>query len=443
MVGPMKSRLARFLFFIRIQWPLLLAGFLVLLAFYITFQFVEEAPPKEITLASGPKGGGYDYFAAQYAEAMAKEGVRVKILETKGSLENLQLLQDPESGVDVAFTQGGVGWMSGAYTYSPEESSIRSIAKIYEEPLWIFTLNKAGFAALRDLKGKRIAVGPKGSGANALGVDLLKWSGVTAENALFIELSQDDALKALIDGKADVAFFVGGTGSPFLRRCASNPALQLHSFDDADAYLRRFPYLSAVRLPRSVLDLGLNIPPSDVILLAPAATLATRKNLHDALAYLFLDTAKKLHGGHSILSNAGAFPSAGNLEFPLHHEAARYFKSGPPLLQRFLPYHIAAFIDRTKILILPLLTLLLPLIKIAYPTYRWSIRRKIWKWYKSVGAIESQYHGGQSKREDLMRRIQDLEKSVSEVQVPFAYASELYTLRHHIVMVRKMVVAEE
>lgn len=439
----MKSRLERFLFFIRIQWPLILAVLLVLFAFYVTFQFVEEAPPKEVTLAAGPKGGGYDYFAQKYAEVLAQNGVKVNILETKGSLENLQLLENPASDVDVAFTQGGVGWMSGAYSYLPEESNIRSIAKIYEEPLWVFSRSKAGFTALRDLKGKRIAIGPKGSGANALGVDLLKWNSVTPENTTFIELNQDAALQALLEGKADAAFFVGGTGSPFLKRCASNPALQLHSFDDAEAYTRRFPYLSAVRLPRNVLDLGLNIPPSDVVLLAPSATLATRKNLHEALVYLFLDTAKKLHGGHSILSNAGAFPSADNLEFPLHAEASRYFKSGPPLLQRYLPYHIAAFIDRTKILILPLLTLLLPLIKVAYPTYRWSIRRKIWKWYKSVSTIESEHHRGDSKAEDLMLRIKELEKKVAKVQVPFAYASELYTLRHHIVMVKKMIATKE
>jgi TRAP transporter TAXI family solute receptor len=439
----MTSRFRNLLFFIRIQWPLILAVALVLFGFYITFQFVEEPPPKQLTLAGGAKGGGYDYFAGKYAEALAKNGVKVKILETKGSLENLQLLQDPNSGVDVAFTQGGVGWMSGAYSYSPEESSIRSIAKIYEEPLWIFTRKNAGFTALRDLKGKRLSVGPRGSGANALGVDLLKWNAISPENTTFLELSQEEALTALNESRVDAVFFVGGTGSPFLKRCATNPSLLLHSFDDAPAYIRRFPYLSAVTLPRSVLDLGLNIPPLDVILLAPSATLASRQDLHGALVYLLLDTAKQLHSGHSILSNAGTFPSGLNLEFPLHKEASRYFQSGPPLLQRYLPYHIAAFIDRTKILLLPLLTLLLPLFKIAYPTYRWSIRRKIWKWYKSVSVIESDHYRGQSDKAELLTRIQELEKQVAKVQVPFSYASELYTLRQHIDMVHQMIAAKE
>jgi TRAP transporter TAXI family solute receptor len=438
-IPPMMTVLKNWIHFVRVQWLLIVASLFVVAAFVLTFQFVEPPPPKHLTLAAGTKGGGYDYFAQKYAKALAKDGVKVEIRETNGSIENLQLLQNPDSGVDVAFTQGGVGWMAGVYQESADESPIRSLAEIYVEPLWIFTRHDAPFAALRELKGKRLAAGLPGSGSRALAIDLLKWSGVTPENSKILELSQDAAFKALKEGEADAVFFVGGTGSPFLRKSASDPAVVLHSFGDAAAYLRRFPFLSTVTLPRSVLDFGLNVPPTDVVLVAPAATLVTREDLHPALVFLLLNAAKQFHGGHSIISNLGDFPSAKNLEFPLHKEAARYFKNGPPLLQRFLPYHLAAFIDRTKILILPLLTLLLPLIKVAYPTYRWSIRRKIWKWYREISQVETDYLRGESDPADLLRQVQELERAVARVQVPDAYASELFTLRQHISMIRQLV----
>ncbi|MFQ3671743.1 MAG: C4-dicarboxylate ABC transporter substrate-binding protein, partial [Verrucomicrobiia bacterium] len=196
-------------------------------------------------------------------------------------------------------------------------------------------------------------------------------------------------------------------------------------------------------IPRSVYDLARDIPSRDLVLVAPATALVTREELHPALVYLFLETARELHGGHSVLANAGQFPNAENLEFPLHPEAARYFQSGPSFLQRYLPFHWAVLIDRTKFLALPLLTLLIPLMRVAYPTYRWSIRRQIWKWYRMVHGIEQDYGKGQATREELRARILELEEKLAGVHVPLAYAAELYTLRHHLVMIRKRIDRDE
>jgi TRAP transporter TAXI family solute receptor len=429
--------------YLRLNWIFITAALGIVLAFVVAFQFVEPAPPKVLTLAAGQAGGGYDYFAQQYAQELKKNGIEVRILETRGSLENMRLLQDGARSVDAVFAQGGTGWMAGVYSYSPEESRLRSVAEIYEEPLWIFTRKGGGFEGLRDLKGRRLAVGLEGSGACALTVDLLKWNGIHAGNTVFSETSEPEAADALKSGKVDAAFFVGGPRSPFLQKCAADSALELHSFADSAAYARRFGYLDAVTLPAGVLDLGARVPRKDTVLLSPDATLLVREDLHPALVYLLLAAAEKLHGGHGLLSNAGDFPSKDNLEFPLHAEAERYFQSGPPFLQKYLPYHLAAFIDRTKILFLPLLTLLLPLFKIVYPTYQWSVRRSIWKWYKQVVAIEAEYYQGKAANTELLERLRALEMRVAEVHVPFAYASELYTLRHHLVMVRKMIERDE
>ncbi|GAB4249220.1 MAG: TAXI family TRAP transporter solute-binding subunit [Candidatus Methylacidiphilales bacterium] len=433
----------RFWAWCRLYWPVMAVVVGVAGSIWLAFELVEPAPPRRLVLAAGPPGGGYDYWARRYQEAFAREGITLEIRETNGSIDNLRLVHDPQSGVDVAFAQSGVGWMAGVFAESPDESPILSIGKLYFEPLWIFTRSGEGFGALRELKGKRLAVGIEGSGTKALAVDLLKWSGVTPENATFIELARDREIEALLSGEVDAAFRVEGDGSPTLRRWVADSRVELHSFPDTDAYVRRFGFLTRAILPESVYDFARNVPDQQIELIAPATVLVTTEALHPALVYLFLETARKLHGGHSILADAGQFPNATNLEFPLHPEAERYFQHGPPFLQRYLPFHWAVLIDRTKFLLLPLLTLLIPLIRIAYPTYRWSVRRNIWKWYKMVHEIEDHHQKGCASRNDLKARLDSLERKLAEVQVPLAYAAELYTLRHHLIMTRKRIERDE
>jgi TRAP transporter TAXI family solute receptor len=427
----------------RTRWPVILVVFLAIILFVVAFQYVEPAPPSHITLAAGPSSGGYYYFAEKYAQALAQKGITVTIQETQGSLENLQLLNQPNSSVDVCMAQGGVGWMAGVYQYSPSESRIRSIAEIYYEPLWIFTRSDQTLSALRELQGKRLAIGPVGSGSHALAADLLKWSGVDAKNSAVLTLPEAAAAEALLENRVDAAFFVGASSSPFLNQLMRNGDLKLHSFPEIKAYLRRFGYLSQVILPRSVLDLANDIPSQEILLPAPATTLMSREDLHPALVYLLIETAIQINGGHSIFSDAGDFPSIRNIEFPAHAEALRYFEHGPPFLQRYLPYHIAVFIDRTKILLLPLLTLLLPLIKIIYPTYRWSVRRNIWKWYRVVHRIEKDLLEESASCEQLIERLSELQTKVILMRVPPAYSGELYHLRHHLLLVKEEILRRQ
>ncbi len=422
---------------IRTRWLVILIIGLSLSLFVVAFQYVEPAPPSHITVAAGPNPGGYYYFAEKYAEILARKGITVTIRETRGSLENLQLLNDPDSDVDVVFAQGGVGWMAGVYQYSPTETEIRAIAEIYYEPLWIFTSPENPFHALRDLRGKRLAIGPDGSGSHALAYDMLKWSGANVENTTFLDLSQDEAVDALLRGQIDAAFFVAASGSPFIRELMLMPELRLHSFNEVPAYLRRYGYLRSLTLPESVLDLERHIPAEDIQLLAPTTTLMSRADLHPALAYLFIETAIEVNGGHDIFSNFREFPTIRNIEFPPHEETERYFEHGAPFLQRFLPYHLAVFIDRTKILLLPLLTLILPLFKVIYPTYRWSVRRNIWKWYRVAHQIEKDLVEDNETTENLLKRLEDLQSKVLCLKVPPAYSGELYHLRHHLLLVKE------
>ena len=82
---------------------------LTLAGFVVAYQFVEPAPPRRIAIATGGEEGAYYGFAERYAELLARDGITLEVRGTSGSIENLGLLAASESGIDVAFVQGGTG----------------------------------------------------------------------------------------------------------------------------------------------------------------------------------------------------------------------------------------------------------------------------------------------------------------------------------------------
>jgi TRAP-type uncharacterized transport system substrate-binding protein len=116
--------------FLRSNWHVvtiaLTAGVVVCAAAFL----LSTMPPRSIAMATGPEGGGYYEIGRQYQALLARAGVKLKLIETAGSLENLELLRDPKSGVDIALVQGGsVGKAPG---------ELESLGTLFYEPLWIF-----------------------------------------------------------------------------------------------------------------------------------------------------------------------------------------------------------------------------------------------------------------------------------------------------------------
>ena len=193
------------------------------------------------------------------------------------------------------------------------------------------------------------------------------------------------------------------------------------------------------------MNLAGNIPPVDISLIAPAATLVAHEELHPALSDLVLQVSDDLFSGSGMFAQEGQFPSAELMDFPLSPEAERYYKSGPPLLQQFLPFWAATLIDRLKVLLLPLLALLLPLSKILPPTYRWSVRKKIYNWYEELQQVDQSASEIPTEKnlELCLARLDKIETEVREVEVPLGYAHELYILRQHIDLLARQIAIEE
>jgi TRAP transporter TAXI family solute receptor len=401
--------------------------------------FVEAPPPSKIVIAAGGKSGAYYRFGLKYAEELKKEGLTVEVRETAGSVENLQLLQADGSGVALAIVQSGVA--------EPEDRDrLQALGSVYREPLWVFYRGAEPLDRLSQLADKRIGVGPSGSGTYAVARQLLAANGLVEPSgsedgarAVLVKENVADAARALQKGELDAAFFVAALEADYIRELLNDDRVRLLSFSQHEAYQRQFRFLSPVTLPAGLINLGQNLPPRDVSLVAPTAMLVARKDLHPALVPLLLNAATRIHGKGDELSNPGEFPSPSYTDIPVSEEAEHYYKSGPPMLQRMLPFWLASLVDRLKVMLIPLIMLLLPLIRAAPPLVRWRTRRKIFIWYSALREIDQRRAAGLSGPEidPLLARLRDIEQQVTFVEVPLSYMGEVYHLRLHLTMLRE------
>ena len=405
---------------------------LVLAGFALTYRYVDPAPPKKIRIAAGVEDGAYTASARAYAEILAKDGLTLEVVTTSGSIDNLRLLSSERRGVDVAFVQGG--------TLPDDAQDLVALGSVFLEPLWVFVRTDRGVQRLTDFKGRRVAVGVEGSGTRVLALQLLQASGV-ADPALLVALGTRDAVNALLGGSVDAAFFVTARPQPMLEALLRAPTARLLSIPRADAFAKHFRFLSKVTLPEGGLDLAANVPPRDVTLLAPAAALVAREDLHPALIDELLAAATEVHGPGELFSEPGEFPSTKYLDLPLSPEAARFHRSGLRFLRRYLPFWAATLARRSLILLIPIVTLLIPVLRFAPQVYRWGVRRRVYRWYKHLRVIEDEVDRAASPedRARILTQLDGLERKLARLKLPAAHAESLYHLKNHIDLVRRLV----
>jgi len=404
-------------------------GLIVLVAFLIAYQFVKPAPPDRVLIATGQEEGAYKAFADRYGSILTREGIELVVRTTAGSVENLQLLESGE--VDVGFVQGGVPG-------ELEDTQLSSLGSLYFEPLWLFHRSQTALSRLNELTGLRIAVGSQGSGTRALVTRLLMDNGVDGRNAVLLEIGGAKAAAALEEGEVDVAFFVTSATNRLIKRLLHAPEIALASLQRAEAYARRYRFLSTLVLPEGSMDLAENIPAQPVKLLASAANLVAGPELHPAIVDLLLQAAEEVHGPGSWFEASGQFPTTEYLDFTLNRQANRFYKYGPPFLQRFMPFWAASLVDRLKIMLLPLVVLLIPVVKIMPPVYAWRMRSRIYRWYRELNRVDLaiSQESENTRHDELLARLDRIEHELQGVKVPLSFASQLYHLRQHIDLVR-------
>lgn len=417
---------------------------LLVMAYYA----LDPMPPKRLRLATGPEQSAYETIGARYRERLARFGVTVELVPTAGSLDNFQRLAGPggEAGdVDFGFVQGG-----SADPEQAREAEVTSLGSLFYEPVWLFYREAApGLArdgvlgSLAGLAGWRVATGPAGTGVPILFERLLEANRIDAGAIERLPLEHTPAVVELLAGGIDAIVFASAPESPLVRMLLQTPGIGLLDFAQADAYERRFGFLSKVLLPRGVVDLGADVPPVDHRLVATTATLVARADTHPALVQLMVQAAAGLHGEPGWFSRAGAFPAPGGMEVPLADEAARFYRDGRPLLQRYLPFWLANLVDRMWVVLAAIVAVLIPLSRLVPPLYQFRVRSRVFRWYAQLRAIEEDVgelaagaaRPGETTR--LVERLDELDARVERIAVPLSHAEELYALRSHIALVRR------
>ncbi len=425
----------------RLRWPsadfwivLLLVLAALAAGWWAVVHFIQPAPPRRIVMTVGPEGGGYEGFARQFKEILARDGIEVDLRPTNGAIEDLKLLNDEGSGVTAALVQGGVAQDS-------DGENLMSLASLYYEPVWVFYRHGLPVDRLTGLQGRRVGLGPRGSGMNALAVQLFNANGLDSENTHFEAWSPQEAAQRLLDGKLDAVFLVGAPESSLINQMMHAPGINLLPFRQAEAYSRIFPYLTRVVLPAGGFDLARNIPSRPMELVAPTAILVVRDTIHPALVTLFMQASTEIFGGDGLLQREGDFPSPKGVDIPLSLDADHYMKAGPSFLHKHLPFWIAVWIDRVIVFVIPALALLVPLFRYAPTLYSWRVRSRIYRWYGKLKKLEFELDVDRHALDvpSALAQLDAVERGVSQIRTPLSYSEHLYNLRAHIELVRQRI----
>jgi TRAP transporter TAXI family solute receptor len=416
-------------------WLYGIAAVLILGALIATIAWLGPLPPKIVTMSTGTAGSDYDLYARQYQAILKRSGVQLRLVPSAGSVENLRRLNDPREGVAIAFVQGGL-------TSEVQSPELESLGTMFYQPFWLFARRELSMARPEDVRGKRMAIGPEGSGTRILAKKFLELNGIDESLLQLLPLPAAEAGEALSHGEIDGAAMVNSWDSDIVRRLLDSADINLVGAPRADAYAALDPYFTKLILPTGVGNLATNRPPSDVPLVAVEASLIVRKDLHPAVQYLLLEAATEVHGAGGLFRKAGQFPAPERVDLPISKDARQYYKSGPPFLQRYLPYGIAVLASRLLLLLIPVIGVAYPLLRTAPALYGWSMRRRIFRLYGELKYIEVELDArGSHPAENLLAQLQRLEERANHLQVPFAFAHFLYQLRNHIALVRARIEA--
>jgi TRAP transporter TAXI family solute receptor len=413
--------------------PFILIG-LALLA--LAYWALDPAPPKRVVLATGPERSPYDEFGKRYKAELARYGIEVVLKPTRGSYENRRLLRDAKHEADLAFVQGGSSDADRTVDEDEREGPhLVSLGSLFYEPVWVFYRSKTALDQISDLKGRRINVGARGSGTPGLVAKLLAANHLERDDIKRSNLDETPAVMALLGNELDAVVLASAPESPMVQMLLQTPGIRLLEFPQAEAYARRLPFLSTVVLPRGVADMARDVPPRDLQLVATTTSLVAREDTHPGAA------AALRPGGGAHPQPAGLArprralsPTAATPSFRSPRTPERYYRAGPPLLQRYLPFWLANFVDRMWVALFSIIAVLIPVSRLIPPLYRFRVRSRVFRWYRQLRRIEDDI--GERDRKELADELDKLEARAKRIAVPLSYADELYALRTNINLVR-------
>jgi TRAP transporter TAXI family solute receptor len=398
--------------------------------FYSAYRIVDPLPPARFAISAGTPGSSYWGYAQRYRAILARDGVDLEVRTSEGAAENLAALRDKSSGVAAALATSGVAPAADA-------KDLAALGAVYQTPLWIFYRSPDTLTRFSELAGKRVAIGTPGGTVKQFATDVLAASGALKPSTTLVELTLARALDALNAGEVDAILMPGTLDTEVVQRALAAPGLRLMNLEQADAISKIVPTFSHVVVPRGLLDLGKDRPGEDIHLLATANSVIVRNDLHPALQYLLLKAMKEVHSPPGPFQRFAEFPAQHPQDLPLSPTAARFYRSGPPLVHEYATFWVAVLLDRAIFVLGPVVAVLIPIMGFAPALYRWLNRRRIWRWYRSLAELESEIAADPrgERAHDHDARLREIDANLRRLNVPPSFANELYGLKQHVQLI--------
>ncbi len=446
----------------------------IIAVIWLAIVILKPGPTGRIVMATGGASGVYQEYAETLRAELERNGVKLELspqIEGTGTLK--ALLAETDTSAQAGIIKGGMlSSLQGRYAslddraeHSREANGLRSVGRLFHEPIWVFYNGPSQVRNLNEFKGRRIIVGSAMSGARLIVVKLLKANGIDTTNStlIFEDLAEDAG--PMMAGKADVAFVIATPETQKVQKLLHVPGILLMNFAaDADAYTNRFPSLEKVVLHQGAVEFAPDLPSADITLLSTTATLVVRSDLHPALMLLLARAVQKnpkrsydASGDPVLFYEQGKFPHIKDPEYEVSADVKALHQTGemPFLLRSFAPmaknmginFWVPAFVhvngSRTILLLIPLLSVLLPLTRILPLAYNWSIRSRLLRWYSQLKSLEASImpNGGDDHLDEKVSELERIDYAVRRIRVPLAYSDQLYDLRGHINLVRQRLLA--
>ena len=412
-----------------------LALFIVISILILTVEI-----PNQFTMATGDVNGNYHKLGLIYQQKLKEKGIKIKLVNSQGSIENLQLLKDEK--VDVAFMQNNL------IDKSQKIDDLKGIASLYNEPIFVFYNKKINLKLLSDLKDKKVSLGTKGSGTYFISSKLIQINGLKEANLRPEFLSYSDSAKKLLSGELDAIFIMTSFENPIIKELISNKNIDLFSFDNYKSYKYHSIKLAHLTIPQGYYDIGKNIPDKEINLLNALATLSCNENLDPKLIESLLITVKELSEKQmdtslSLESKEVIFPSDKFLDLPIHSASELYFKDGPSFLTKYFSYGAALFISRLKYFLLPLIPFILLFARIIPSIYNFRLGLIMKKKYNELGIIEKDVVKINDKigLKELNKKIHDLREDMDKKaeKIPAQYQRNIYDWKMHTTLIEELV----
>lgn len=236
-------------------------------------------------LATGSEKGVYYALGQGIAEAAKKADININVLSSQGSAENLYWLSNDKAQLCIAQSDTVYNAYNGLGQFTEKITNIQAIASLYTEAVHILVRNPLHIRKIEDFKGKRISIGPEGSGTESNALAILEAAGITSNETQILHLHSEDSIKALNEGKVDIVFFTSGYPSDIVKIILQNKSA--YFFKPNPEILQRlidiYPFFVITAIPPGTYP----NQDEDITTVGVTALLIGRSDLDNNLVYIF------------------------------------------------------------------------------------------------------------------------------------------------------------